>query len=95
MLPTTRKTDIGNTGVGNEKESTSQVKKKFSPASTVYVLSLEGGSKMILGGAGWKDIEDEYFVEFMQYLCYHREYKHFRLLISIFPQHHIYFMQQG
>jgi len=69
MLPTTRKTDIGNTGVGNEKESTSQVKKKFSPASTVYVLSLEGGSKMILGGAGWKDIEDEYFVEFMQYLC--------------------------
>lgn len=67
MLPTTRKTDIGNTGLGNEKESTSQVKIKFSPASTVYVLSLEGGSKMILGGAGWKDIEDEYFVEFMQY----------------------------
>lgn len=64
MLPTTRKTDIGNTGVGNEKESTSQVKTKFSPASTVYALSLEGGSTMILEGAGYRriDREDKYFV---------------------------------
>ena len=32
--------------------STSQVKTKFAPSSTVYTPLLEGGSKMILGGAG-------------------------------------------
>jgi len=46
---------MGIIGGGYEKGSTSHVRTKFPPASTVYVPSLEGGSKMILGGAGWKD----------------------------------------
>jgi len=55
MLPITRNTEMGIIGGGYEKGSTSHVRTKFPPASTVYVPSLEGGSKMILGGAGWKD----------------------------------------
>ena len=62
MLPTTRNTEMGNTGPGYEKGSTSHVRTKFPPASTVYVPSLDGGSKMILGGAGWKDGGDKYCV---------------------------------
>jgi len=38
----------------------SQLKIKTFPATTVYVPSLEGGSRMILGGAGSEGKRMEY-----------------------------------